>query len=147
MILTLTNFLRFSHSIIFSWLYSLGGQRPPRCWGFEITLRHTTLGRTPLDEWSARRRNVYLTTHNTHKRQTTVLPASSEPAIPASERPQTHALGRAATGIGMCFTQFRNSPVTLHESSQLGSREVVGPISQRLSDKLDSIEPANLLAV
>jgi hypothetical protein len=24
--------------------------------------RHTTLGRTPLDEWSARRRNLYLTT-------------------------------------------------------------------------------------
>jgi hypothetical protein len=34
--------------------------------GFTITLyRHTTLGRTPLDEWSARRRDLYLTTHNT----------------------------------------------------------------------------------
>jgi hypothetical protein len=39
-------------------------------WGFEITLRHTTLGRIPLDEWSARRRDLYLRTkHNTHKRQ------------------------------------------------------------------------------
>jgi hypothetical protein len=28
--------------------------------------RHVTLGRTPLDEWSARRRDLYLTTHNTH---------------------------------------------------------------------------------
>ena len=28
---------------------------------------HTTLGRTPLYEWSARRRDLYLTTHNTHK--------------------------------------------------------------------------------
>ena len=27
-------------------------------------------------------------------------PAGFEPAIPASERPQTHALDRAATGIG-----------------------------------------------
>ena len=27
--------------------------------------RHTTLGRTPLDEWSARRRDVYLTPYNT----------------------------------------------------------------------------------
>jgi hypothetical protein len=27
-------------------------------------------------------------------------PAEFEPAIPASERPQTHALDRAATGIG-----------------------------------------------
>jgi hypothetical protein len=30
---------------------------------------HTTLGRTPLDEWSARRRDLYPTTYNTHKRQ------------------------------------------------------------------------------
>ena len=27
-------------------------QRPPHCRGFTITLRHTTLGRTPLGEWS-----------------------------------------------------------------------------------------------
>jgi len=29
---------------------------------------HTTVGRTPLDEWSARRRDLYLKTHNTHNR-------------------------------------------------------------------------------
>ena len=34
------------------------------------TQTHTTLGRTPLYEWSARRRDLYLTTHNTHKGQT-----------------------------------------------------------------------------
>ena len=27
---------------------------------------HTTVGTTPLDEWSARRRDLYLTTHNIH---------------------------------------------------------------------------------
>ena len=32
------------------------------------TQRHTTADRTPLDEWSARRRDLYLTTHNTHNR-------------------------------------------------------------------------------
>jgi len=31
--------------------------------------RHTTVGRTPLGEWSARRIDLYLTTHNTHSRQ------------------------------------------------------------------------------
>ena len=31
------------------------------------TQRRTTVGRTPLDEWSARRRDLYLTTHNTHE--------------------------------------------------------------------------------
>jgi hypothetical protein len=44
------------------------GPRPPHCWGFEITLRHTTLARTPLDEGSVRLKALYLTTHNTDKR-------------------------------------------------------------------------------
>jgi len=39
------------------------GPGPPNFRGFSITLRHTTLGRTPLDEWSARRRDLCLTTH------------------------------------------------------------------------------------
>ena len=64
------------------------------------SFRHTTLGRTPLDEGSARRRDLYLTTHNIHKRQTSMPPAGFEPVIPASERPQSHAFDRAATGIG-----------------------------------------------
>ena len=64
------------------------------------TQTHTTLGRAPLDEGSARRRDLYLTTHNSHKRQASMPPAGFEPTIPASERPQTHALDRAATGIG-----------------------------------------------
>jgi hypothetical protein len=76
------------------------GSEPPHYPGFMITLRHTTLGRTPLDERSARRRDLYLITHNTHKRQTSMPPAEFEPTIPASERLQTHALDRAATGNG-----------------------------------------------
>ena len=36
----------------------------------EHTQWHTTLSTTPLDEGSARRRNLYLTTHNTHNRRT-----------------------------------------------------------------------------
>jgi hypothetical protein len=38
--------------------------------------------------------------HKAHKRQTSRPPAEFEPAMPASERPQTHALDRAAIGIG-----------------------------------------------
>ena len=38
------------------------------------TQRRTTVGRTPLDEWWARRRDFYLTTHNTHNRQTSMPP-------------------------------------------------------------------------
>ena len=33
------------------------------------TQRRSTVGRNPLDEWSARRRDLYLTTHDTHNRQ------------------------------------------------------------------------------
>jgi hypothetical protein len=67
--------------------------------GCTIPHRHTTFDRTPLDQWSARRRNLYLTTHNTHKRQTFMTSAGFEPTITANERPQTHASDRAATGI------------------------------------------------
>jgi hypothetical protein len=40
------------------------------------------------------------TWQHTHKRKTSMPPAGFEPVIPASEHPQTHALDRAATGIG-----------------------------------------------
>jgi len=60
-----------------------------------------TLGGTPLDEWSARCRELYLTTHNSHKRQKPMTPGGFEPTVPASERSQTHALDRADTGIGI----------------------------------------------
>ena len=67
--------------------------------GFTITL-NTTVGRTPLDEWLARRRDLYLTTHNTYKRQASMVMTGFETAIPASEQSQSHALDRAATGTG-----------------------------------------------
>jgi len=51
-----------------------------------------TFGRNPLDEGSARRSDLYLTTHNTHKTQRAMPRSGFEPAIPASKRPQTDAL-------------------------------------------------------
>ena len=66
--------------------------------GFEMTIRHTTLGRTPLYERSARHRDTS-TTHNTHKRQISMPSAEFDPANLASERPQTHALDRVGTWI------------------------------------------------
>jgi len=38
-----------------------------------------------------------------HSQQTDMPPAGFEPAISAGERPQTHALDRAATGTRICF--------------------------------------------
>ena len=64
------------------------------------TQRRATVGRTPLDERSIRRKYLYLTTHNTHNRQTSMSPVGFEPTILAGERPKTYALDRSATGIG-----------------------------------------------
>jgi len=77
------------------------------------TQRRATVGRTPLDQWWVRRRDLYLTTHNTHKSQTSMPPTGFEPAIPASERPQTQALERAATGISyqVCTIMKEITPI------------------------------------
>ena len=56
------------------------------------TQRRTTVDRTPLDEWSARRRDLYLTTHNTHNRQISMPPVAFEPTISAGERPQFNSI-------------------------------------------------------
>jgi hypothetical protein len=85
--------------IFFHYTTAPSGPWPPHYRGFTITLRRQpTFGRTPLDEWSTRRRNLYLTTNNTHKTGI-YAPAGFEPPIPTSERPQTQALERAVTGI------------------------------------------------
>ena len=97
--------------ILFLWFDSSSGSRPP-LWGYTSTLRHTTHGKAPLEELETRRRDLYLTTQNTHKRQTSMLPAGFEPAIPTSERLNTQVLARAAN------YNLSNS------KSQFGSRQV-----------------------
>jgi len=59
--------------IVFMWLC---GPTRTMTSSFLRFLDHTqqriTVGRTPLDEWSARRIYLYLTTNNTHNRQTSI---------------------------------------------------------------------------
>ena len=71
----------------------------------------TTVGRTPLDEGSARRRDLYLTTHNTRNRLISMPPAGFEPAILAGDRLQRHALDRSATEIGKTCSSTQNFAV------------------------------------
>src|SRR5215475_482653 len=59
------------------------------------TQRRTTVGRTPLDERSARRRDLYLTTHDTHNRQISMPQVGFEPKISAGERPAAAHLLRS----------------------------------------------------
>ena len=95
----------FNYTVVFVCLFPVA-LRPNAGHGLLIflrfldhTQRRTTVGRTPLDEWSARRRDRYLTTHNTHNRKTSMPPVGFKPKISVSERPQTYALGRAATAV------------------------------------------------
>jgi hypothetical protein len=76
-----------------------GPGRPPYR-SFTITLRHTTRDRTPVHEDSAHRRDHSLPDNKQHSQETDIRAlAGFEPAIPASERPQTDALDSAASGI------------------------------------------------
>jgi len=83
-----------------------------------ITLNDThthTLSRIPLDEWSARRGDLYPATQNNHKRQTSKSPAGFETAIPATERPLTHVLGCADHRDRLTFfLLLRLLPLRLH---------------------------------
>ena len=72
------------------------------------TQRRTTVGTTPLDDRSARRRDLYLTTHNTHSRQTSIPLMGFERTISIDERPQTYDLDRAAIGTGINKLERRN---------------------------------------
>jgi hypothetical protein len=67
------------------------------------TYIHThTFSKVPLDEGSARRRDIYLyQTPNTHNRQTSMPPAGSEPTNAVTEWQHTSALQCAATAIGV----------------------------------------------
>ena len=78
--------------------------RPPHYPGCMITLRHTTVGRTPLDEWSARRRDLYLTTHNTLNRHPCPRRDSNPQSQQAnSRRPSSYtARPLGSAGLVMC---------------------------------------------
>jgi len=74
-------------SFVCFWRNSPQGARASSFMRFlDHTQRHITDGRTPLDEWSAHRRDLYLKTHNTHNRQTSMSPVIFEPTISAGEQ-------------------------------------------------------------
>jgi hypothetical protein len=77
-----------------------------------ITIRHTTLGGTHLKTWLVRRRDLYLTTHNSQKRKTFMPPVGIELAISAIEWPQTdRAITGMTVGIPQRFPNYRTNCV------------------------------------
>ena len=58
----------YCYLIVFGATAPNGPGRPHSRGFLDHKQRRTTVGRTPQDEWSARRRDLYLTTHNTHNK-------------------------------------------------------------------------------
>jgi len=86
------------------------------------TQRRITIGRTPLDKWSARLRDLYL--HNTKQSlQTSMSPVGCEPIISEGERPQTYALDRAATATGGVYSSLSkfSSEILIYNFEYLSS--------------------------
>ena len=79
----------FQYSIIFFFLWccsTLQGLASSNLRFLDHTQRRITVGRTPLGERSARRRDLYLITNNTRSRKTSMPPRKFEPTISAGER-------------------------------------------------------------
>jgi hypothetical protein len=84
-------------------------QHPPvgQFTGFlDLTQRRITVGVTPLDKWSARRRDLYMPTHNTHKRQTSI-----------PHKPVQHVT--VLNTIGSCNTMYYN--IILQDYNLIGT--------------------------
>ena len=91
------------------------GPGPPYCWGFTITLIHTTVGMTPLNGWSARRRDLYLTTQK-HSQETDIHASvgirtrisskrtAADPLHRSRGHWDQHAIGDAATNLFIILT-------------------------------------------
>ena len=73
----------FCHILTLRWLMLYTYMEHPILMFLDHTQRRSTVGRTPLDEWSARRRDLYLTTHDTHNRQISMPAVGFEPKISA----------------------------------------------------------------
>ena len=66
------------------------------------TQRRSTVVRTPLDEWSARRRDLYLTTHDTHNRPQAAHLLRSWVRIPPGALIFVCCECRVLSGRGLC---------------------------------------------
>jgi hypothetical protein len=74
-------------------------------WFLDHTHTHKTTHQSRQDSSgrviSTLRKDLYLTTHNNHNRQTSMPQLGFELTISAGERPETYSLDRAATGTGL----------------------------------------------
>ena len=98
--------------------------------GFANTFRHTTFGTTSLDEWSARHKYLYLTTHNSQNGQRSKHQEWFETTITTSEQPQIHTLDHAAFGIAFAIYLLITpwSGVPLEKLTGFAANQEIPPI-------------------
>jgi hypothetical protein len=75
----------------------------------DYTQRRITICRTPLDQWPARRRDLYLTIHNIHNRHTSMPPVGFEPTISAGEWPRGHWNRLSSLLVQQILRQYRDA--------------------------------------
>ena len=113
--------------------------KQPHSWGSAITPRHTAFGRTPLDGWSARRRELYLITHNTHKRQISSIPCQIRTRNPSklgpaepSFRPHDHWARPSVFLMNLIQTKSSFKSVQVIWPPAKRNREMVWNVRTRL---------------
>jgi hypothetical protein len=135
----------YKHSDINKYALSTEYGSTAQIWPWPPPLRflnHTeldTYGRTPLSEWSARRRDLYLhrTTEHINTREKRMPWAGFEPAIPAIKRPQTYALDRAASGISTEYykgDQIKDTEIDVACSTHEAMRNACEILYRKLED-------------
>ena len=119
-----------NHCVVCSFVFGATTRKWSSVSSFTMFLDHTqyraTLGRTPLDEWSARCRDLYLTKHNTHNRRTSMPPVGFEPTISAGERPADLRLrprGHWDWPMVYCLTSKINKGSVYREAEGVRSRQ------------------------
>jgi hypothetical protein len=73
----------------------------PHCWGFDITCRHTTFDRTPLNEGSACPKTSTGQRTTLTKKTTSMTPTEFELEFPTNQRRQAKSKDRVGSGIGI----------------------------------------------
>jgi len=112
--------------------------------GFTITLRHVPLGRTPLNEWSVRRRDLYLTAHNTHNINTTSGIRTHNPRKRAAADPRLRQLARSIFDALHCRQYSCQAPLirVLSSSNVVGHRVTWGPSWTKPYKKTYTCQPS-----
>jgi len=75
------------------------------------TQPHNIVSRNPLDDLPARCRDLYLTTRNTHNRQTFLPPVGFELTILAGEWPQAYTLDSRPLGSDNLYIRVINQEI------------------------------------